>query len=127
MQNVNLTIQGKMQDDIPTGTYLQLSSWNKYLPFLPGPSAKVDICSFISKQFPDAPTPVKCPINQWAIQLVLHAIGVQSQSNGSSSSGLQFGSHVPWYIFGGNYTTTVQLKTQSGDDITCASTEIVVA
>lgn len=93
---VTAKLRGFIDEDIPEGTRLVLSSYKSGFSMLPGPKFdvcsgvecymrlsyftytfrtlilnQIDVCQFIRDSFPDAPTPIQCPLNQWAIKLVL--------------------------------------------------------
>ena len=82
---------------------------------------KLDLCDYIAGKFKNSPRPIRCPINQWAILLVLNAIAQQSDDG---SAGMKI--KVPRLMIPGNYKTTVQLKSGSGEVMTCATTMLQV-
>jgi hypothetical protein len=99
------------------------------------------MCDMIANAFPDSPYPIKCPINRWAIMMVLRAMQLRLQDqdiitdtsnttstdgSGGGDKGLDMAFHVPWYIVKGWFNAQLELKTEKGEVITCASTTLHV-
>ena len=132
-QTLNVSLQGWLEDDIPEGTLLEMYSWRQGVRLWPGPHFSLDVCKFFEEEFKDAAVPVRCPLNSYGTLLLMNALK-QKYANTTNSMGTDtsmatnstggagmFSVKVPWWIVGGRYRATVQLR--SGKRImTCATT-----
>ena len=116
-QLLNISLEGHIEEDIVDGTVLEMKSWHMVIPFIPGPRATIDICSFIATQYPNAPN-IRCPISKWAVMLILYGVKAGGGQLGPSTK-------VPRLMVPGRYKTVVKLKTKS-EDLTCAQAIIKV-
>ena len=146
---VNVTLQGYLVEAIADGTTLELKSWHNGIRFVPGPRFKLDVCSFIQQMFKESSNPISCPMNPWAVKMVLFALqqsatsGMQAimaqgdlnstdsdtQSGGGwnkTPEGVGMQVWVPGRALKGNYRATLQLTTAQGVALTCAQTTLVI-
>lgn len=124
-ENVTVGLEGFLDEDIPEGTVLEMTSSKRGFGILPGPSFKLDVCKFIAEQFPNSPHPIRCPLNKYAILLVMNALQKMSAPSGDGTPGpaATFQTYVPWMVIPGRYRMTVRLRAGS-HDITCATTMV---
>jgi hypothetical protein len=126
-------MHGNLNDDVPIGTYLTMYS-SRMMGMLPGPSFRIDVCDFIAEHFPQQPS-IRCPINQWAVPLILRSIAMNSTMNTAGENnqqqdqqptGITVTGKCPWFVLPGSYNARVELRT-ADSVLTCASSTLRIA